>query len=266
MRVDTFTWTVAIRDAALTAAQNNIALTLATFMDWDTGENARPGIRLLTAATGLTMGTISTALKQLEDMKWIICTHPPAGRRAAVYAANIPGDIWQEIANNDPQEQMRRSVRSEHTQTPVAFGEDIRNDELSTGEPSDGVSVRAGYTQKDVAFHLRIASPNTPLTKEKNPPTPQTTTSPLDTRPLEAGSTSSQNQIGTLHGTPVIVSKDPNPASHKNADLQRWIEIAKAKPGIHSPEKWARKMLTTNGPPPPRQHPGPGWNKQPDDW
>jgi len=167
-RVTEWEWRHEIRRSELSGSAKFVAFTMALYMNPD-GSNCRPGQRNLRADTGLAHDTINEALRTLEDEKWLQLDRAASGRRAAEYSATVPGDIWQEIALERPQEIMRherapetRSVPAQGTQTVVAFQHRVRNEGLSTDGPQDGpqdrVSVPAQGTQSPVARGLRAAS------------------------------------------------------------------------------------------------------------
>jgi len=76
----------------VSAAAVKVALwALASWADYDTGQNARPGVARLATATGLTEQVVRWALEVGRRLGWIVRTsHRPGTGRADVYALTIP--------------------------------------------------------------------------------------------------------------------------------------------------------------------------------
>ncbi len=182
-------WRHQITLSALSPTTRHVAHTYALHMDAD-GSNAKVGIRKLMVETGLAFNTIAAAIRTLEDDKWLLCTLPAAGKRPATFAANIPGDIWDEIVLERPEEQMRRDKAriGSSDATTESLGDLVtqplsHKPEEAESYPqvisSDAVSESLGI----VARGLRAASDattesNLDLDLKKEPPTPYSSESP----------------------------------------------------------------------------------------
>lgn len=80
------------RSRRLTPYSRLLALTLATYADWDTGyitDARQPGLAALEHATGLNTIQIRAALRQLRSTGWLIRTGPTEPAPSAIWRTTL---------------------------------------------------------------------------------------------------------------------------------------------------------------------------------
>lgn len=128
-------WCDLIAASNLPPTQKWLATRLASYADYRTGRNARPGLTRLSADTGFARNTVIAALARLEERGLIRCTKrgTPRDRRASVYQLVNPGtsarddlaqgldwfERWDELVRELTQASSRNAPHhSETTQRP----------------------------------------------------------------------------------------------------------------------------------------------------
>lgn len=244
--IDTFTWIKRLRAAPLTRAEHHIALTLATYMDWETGTNARPSNRTLAKECHMDVKSVRKALTGLELKGWIQIQTEGSGRRPATWKTSIPDDIWKTIAGS---QDMEASGVPPHPTTAVGVPNDTPLDTYP--QPAEGPQTVVGgtYTPVEPVVVRETTLVGGTYTPNQRP----IGLSPnVDTTPRSARETAIEED-----DSPPAQNPEPthNPDYHPD-DWQRALAIARDNEA-RNPTAYARTLLR-NGLPP-REHPGPGW-------
>ena len=129
----------------LSVGERVALLTLQEFADFDTGRNARPGVQVLAAQTGLSTRTVDRALARGLSLRLIRCTANSAGRRAAVYELLPIPNSTTRVSCQDPNSTTRVSCQDPNSTTPVSELHDTGvvppyQDQTRKGLPQSGTS------------------------------------------------------------------------------------------------------------------------------
>ena len=132
-----FEWMELVRSLALHPNTKYVGMTLASYADYSTGENARPGINRLALATGRSSRTIMRALGELEEIGLVeqVMRGQSRGRNggglASVYRLTLPHDLYTLVE-------------------PIDFGKPTAPRVAPTKQSSLNVSLRATNQANEV--------------------------------------------------------------------------------------------------------------------
>ncbi len=117
-------WRWQISQSELPGITRAVAAVLALHMN-PNGSGAEVGTRTLSKESGYSYNATAKALHLLEDEKWLLCLRRGGGSRGTLWAANIPPNIWDELALESPAEIMRRDLSTPVCDSPRGSLSDV---------------------------------------------------------------------------------------------------------------------------------------------